>query len=180
MFQTWFQHSNACNLSHMITADISLVINECVLLLSLKVLFRIRQSFPLLLCLCLWGKHVCHSSGYSHGYCNVLIGWSCWVIGSYRQVITGSTVLALERKSGDAMVFIKMHVMRCKLLMISSVIIAIIIIFFSLSFFCTCMKVCKTCLQVMWWHKCLLNNSTILLVFHFSIFFIHCMFVSCK
>ena len=32
------------------------------------------------------------------------------------------------------MVFIKMHVMRCKLLMISSVIIAIVIIFFPIKF----------------------------------------------
>ena len=36
-------------------------------LLILNVLFRIRQSFALLLCSAVWVEHGCHSSGFSRG-----------------------------------------------------------------------------------------------------------------
>ena len=62
---------------------IYLIISECVPLPSLKILFRIIQSFPPLIRFYLWEKHGSHSSGFLCGILTVifdfLTGWNCWV-----------------------------------------------------------------------------------------------------
>ena len=78
MIRVSLQHSNECSLLHSLRM-ISLVIREWVPLLSLKVSFRINQSFALLL----WFKLV-RKTGWpifrifmQNINCDILISWSC-------------------------------------------------------------------------------------------------------
>lgn len=77
---------------------ISLLVNECVLLLILTVLFRINQSFAPLLCCSLWGKHGEHCSVIFFARdtnCDVLIGWGARILDNPEPSIESNKDLCL-------------------------------------------------------------------------------------
>ena len=54
----------------------------------LNILFGINRSFALLPCFSLWGKHDGHSGFVTRNItCDILIGWSCWVMGSMEPIV---------------------------------------------------------------------------------------------
>ena len=85
----WFQSDSSSqkNVIYFISLQfVSLVTSETAPLLILTVSFDINQSLTLLLCFSLWEKYGSYSLGFScrasTNNSDILIGWSCWVIGS--------------------------------------------------------------------------------------------------